>query len=454
MSTTTTITFQRKKLLDALVRCLPLANSKTTLPITSCIVFQMGRQIVGPNEVPNDIPCISWQVRATNMETFLTIDLKPYVASGPDKEEKLLSPIAIPCDKLKNLVASMSECEAISVTITIPELEGSSKEGTGESSDAVRTGTVVISSADIKGKYRLPFFPGDQFPTEKKNEGEEPSQLKWNNSNGLLKRVIARNTGNPSKAAANASDMSDVILFFPLDGHLVAANTDGYAGVYETVTIDTEGAEKVSAGACEPFELFLEAAKSLNEFNGDAQIHVSSTVVRVNGDGFEASFLRPESSNVQYLQGTFKNISKLSKAFVSRIAINKTDLLHAVRRTVICGQIGAGAGHSSTPSVLLNFGSESLRVSGPATDQGESYEDITDIYTINIDEGAEAKILVNPVLLKRVIAELGDVLEISYNHEQAQPDDKTGGKLLQLIAISDQDNENFNGFLSGMVWTD
>ena len=453
-TTPTTITFQRKKLLDALTRLLPLTSSRTTIPITNCIVFQVGLragtvtsaidETDDTDEVDeidgDDNTCMFWQARATNLETFMTIDLEPYVATGQDNEEqleqKLPGPVAVPCDELKKLVASMSECEDITITVPALDIDGSDKD---------REGSVVISSASITGKYKLPFFPGDQLPEEKSNEDEWTGPINWNNSDGLLRRVIARNTGNSDKAAVAAANMSEVVLFFPLGGDLVAANTDGYVGAFEAITVSADGAVKVPSDTCDPFELFIDAAKILNEVQGDAQIYTSSNVVRVNGDGFEASFRRPERGNVQDIHGTFQNISKLSKSFKNRIAVNKIDLIHAVNRVDICSQIGRGS--RFVPCTLLIFGQKSLRISGDAI--GDIYEDITDIGF----EGHEAQILVNPVLLKRIIAELGDVLEISYNHDLSGSD-LSGRMLLQIILITDQDNENFKGFLSGMVHVD
>lgn len=415
------ITIPRKPLREALEKCRKLAIRKTTIPITNCVVIETLSGDVEEGGVPV-------RIKATDLETFLYIEMMATTVIRLAGEQDFSA--AIPCGQLLKLAAALDGDE---ITIQVDTDDGRTGKGT----------SAVISSYGTTGKYALPVMQAAQFPTEKEDRGKISRPFTWNNDDGLIKRVLAGNTGNREKAGADSLDTSGVLFFFKIDGRFVAANTDGYAGAFEILPNSVCGLPNEEFPE---FSIFIKEALLLSEMVGEIKVKVSPNNILCCGDGFSASFRRPENSKSEYIKGSFENISGMSEGFTSRVAVNKIDLIQAVNRVYISSQTAMQPGAKQIqPCIKLRI-DDRLIVAGEndssQTENTQTFEEISDVgFT-----GDAAEITFRPDLLKRLLAELGDVIEISYNPELVNSDGD-----LNIIMIEDQDNDDFRGFLAGVV---
>jgi hypothetical protein len=409
----------RKPFLEALSKCLQLTRKKHVIEQLTCV------EIATINVPKSNKGSVS--VRATDLETSLSFTL---TAVEPDMPLDWQGNLLVQCEKLKSLVAAL-KCEEVFL----------------EKKD----GKLHVSGDGIAGDFVLSVMSGDlpRSKEEAENPGSEPGSdtggigefsFEWDNSCRLLQRVMAKNSGDPDKASTSVGiNLNSLVAFSIKNRSICVYCTDGALGGAESTEV--VGSQNLRFD----FELFVKEAKLLAEMEGGVEISVTKNSVRCfqkkDNYSMEAVFRRPAgewTASGDTIRKGFADMLELVKSkFNSRAAINKKDLIEAVDRVTICAT--AAQKKDFMLDLLMILSDNGVKISHPDSDTEEI---ITDVEF----EGEPGRFSFNPDLLKNILAEQGDILELSYDHEMVKK-----GRNLMRIAIKDQDNEKYCGFIAGRM---
>jgi len=377
----------RKELLLSLKQCSRLARKRNETPVTDCVIIDVDADRAGQGG-----QCL--RLRATDLEVWMEVHVEAEIEDA--------GCIAPQCVNLERIVSAITHDEVII---------SSQKD------------RIVVCPGDFSGKYPVNCMEGKLFPVPDEDDDiskgrQEPREFLFKND-GIIDRVLARNSGERKTGTAGVAEVVGSLLFLDLgDDFLTAAHHRGNSAGIETSTIPS------SIG---PFDIPVSGALLISGIDVSSMTVHEKWVVFVDGD----TTITIRRTGQIDTTGELANARKYFTSLQNKVSCNRFDLLGAIKRVKLCEEKSDFGG-----AVYLELGG-TLIVKG---ETGGGTEEINDAHL----DGNTGRALIAISLLEHQLSVLGDNLSISF------PDPGEGG-VCQAIGIRDLDNEDYSGFIAGRM---